>query len=142
MMQGHSNYKFLHRLIPFSLLILVYILCSCPTTATSCPNLSPLLLHCKISVLFRQVSLAMSRGISQQDGSYKLVLNATYHYRPVSGFEDQYSVVVVLVDDDKISWRSTFINKNRVSLQHVDCQTLQDDHSDLIDPSGQGNTYI
>jgi len=43
----------------------------------------------------------MSRGISQLDGSYKLKLNATFHYQPLPHFEDSFSLVVVLFDADK-----------------------------------------
>ena len=63
---------------------------------------------------YEQVSLAMARGISQQDGSYKLTLNATYYYRPVRKFEDMYSIVIVLVDDDRIDLKAQFLNTNKV----------------------------
>lgn len=42
----------------------------------------------------------MSRGVSRQDGSYKVTMNATYHYQPVPGFEKDYSVVIVMFDAD------------------------------------------
>lgn len=48
-----------------------------------------------------QVQLIMSRGISQQDGSYKLTLNATYYYAPVTKYKDQYSVVLVIFNEDR-----------------------------------------
>ena len=52
------------------------------------------------AVCLIQVSLAMSRGVSRQDGSYQMMMNATYHYRPVVGYEKQYSVVIVMFDED------------------------------------------
>ncbi|XP_067951679.1 VWFA and cache domain-containing protein 1-like [Watersipora subatra] len=64
-----------------------------------------------------QVPLSISRGLSQLDGSYKLMLNATYYYRPVRLFEDQYSVVVVIFDEDRQYLKTQYLDNHKNATQ-------------------------